>query len=257
MSAIQFVPENYLDSADVELTTGTENIQFPLSNLHNDSPSVKFRSQENSVVIEVDLKTTRPVTTVALFGDPASPFGVTSGSVKTSVTNDFSAATPTPLEVFASQDMAFTTFSEQSHRYVELTLTGGGAYVEIGALVVGEMIRMEQQNLSINDFEYGYDDLSRVQQNRYGQSFIDSLPLVKTLMGSIEFANKTEQELLDDLFIEIGIKRPIFWQVDRDAAAINEGDSKLSVYGYLSIMPKWIASGGQHYTAELSIRQAI
>ena len=44
MSGINFLSENLTDNATFSLSTGTENTQFPLTNLINNTTTKKFRS---------------------------------------------------------------------------------------------------------------------------------------------------------------------------------------------------------------------
>lgn len=257
MAGINFLSDNYFIQGSKTLTTGTENAQFPLTNLDNASPSVKFRSSGNSVVIEIDLLQTRDIDTLALAGSPTEDFGMTAVSFKTSTTTDFSLSPVNNLTLVPSQNMGYAYITEVSHRFVEITFTGQGSYVEVGHIFIGSRINLTQQNLSIGSFEYSYQDKSRIRENEYGQKFINELPLVKSLGGTLEYCTQSEQETLDDMFIRHGKHEPLWMIVDRDGEAINEGASKLTIYGYLEAVPKWSAAGGKTYSASLSVKAAV
>lgn len=257
MAGINFLSENYLDSAVLTLTTGTENAQFPLSNVKNVSTARKFRSVGNTVVIEIDLQQTRTIDTVAISGDATNQFGLTSASIKTSVTNDFSMSTPTSIDLSATENIGYAFVTQVSHRYVELTLNGTGSFAELGALFVGQRINLTQNSLSTGSFKYKKGDKSKVSTNRYSQRFIDQLPLVKSISGTIEYATKDEQEILDDMFAYHGINRPLWMIVDSESSAMNDGKYKLSIYGYLTGSPTWSAVGGQLYNADITMEQVV
>lgn len=257
MAGINFLSENFFKTGTKTLTTGAENAQFPLNNVSNDSPSVKFRSDGNTVVMEIDLLQTRDIDTLALVGDPTESFGMTAVSYKTAATTDFSGSPVYNLTLVPSQNLGYSYITEVSHRFVEITFTGQGSYVEVGSIFIGKRINLSQNNLSIGSFSYGYRDQSRVRTNNYGQKFINELPIVKTLGGTIEFCTKAEQETLDDMFIRHGKHEPLWMIVDMNSESINEGASKLTVYGYLEAIPSWSATGGQTYNASLNVRQAI
>jgi hypothetical protein len=257
MSGINFLSDNYLNSSNISITTGTANAQFPLLNLKNNSPSVKFRSSGNTVILEIDLLQTRSIDSIAVAGDPTEPFGMTVVSVKTSVTNDFSLSTSYPLTLYPAQNIGIVYLTSVSHRFVQISFTGQGSYVECGHIFIGERLNLTQNSISIGSFSYGYDDKSRVRENAYGQKFIDELPSVKFLGGSIEYCTKAEQELLDDMFIKHGKHEPLWVIVDKDGAGMNEGESKLTCYGYLDKSPVWSASGGQTFNTSIQIEQAI
>ena len=257
MSGINFLSENYYKTATVSITTGTANAQFPLVNLKNDSPSIKFRSSGNTVVVEVDLLQTRDIDTLSLLGSPTEDFGMTAVTFKTSVTNDFSSSPVNTLTLVPSQNMGYSYITEVNHRFVQITFTGQGSYVEVGHIFIGSRVSLLYQNLTIDSFNYEYADKSKMTENDYGQVFINELPLVKSLSGSIEVCTKDEQETLDDMFIRHGIHEPIWMIVDKDGTGMNEGESKLTIYGYLKSVPRWGGKGGQHFDTSLSVKAAV
>lgn len=257
MAGINFLSENFTDVADLTITTGAANAQFPLSNIQNVSTAKKFRSTGNTVVIEFDLQQTRDIDTIAIVGDATAQLGVTAVSVKTAVTNDFSGSTPIPITLSSEHNIGYEFITEVSHRFVEVTLTGTGSYVELSNIFIGKRINLTQNSFSISSFRYGYDDNSDVRQNRYGQAFIDELPLRKKLGGTIEFCTKSEQETLDDMFIKHGVHEPLWVIVDPNSDGMNVGQYKLAMYSYLEQVPEWSASGGQTYNASLDLRQVV
>lgn len=257
MAGLNLLSDNYYMAGSKSLTTGTENAQFPLTNLDNHSPSVKFRSTGNTVVIEIDLLQTRNIDTLAMACDPTEIFGITSATFKTAVTNDFSGSPVYNFTVYPEQNMALAYITEVDHRFVEITLTGQGSYVELGHIFIGARTHIEQNNLSISSFGYGYRDNSDIETNEYGQKFINEKNLQKTLRGTLEFCIKSEQETLDEIFIKHGEHEPLWLIVDKDGNAINGGESKLSLYGHFSSVPEWSAAGGQTYNATLEVLEAI
>lgn len=257
MAGINFLSDNFVNDATITITTGTANSQFPLSNIQNASTARKFRSTGNSVVIEVDMQQTRDIDTFALVGDATSQFGLTAISIKTSVTTDFTSSPVIPITISAEQNIGYEFFTEVSHRFVEVTMTGTGSFAEMSNIFIGKRINLTQNSFSISSFKYGYDDNSQARENRYGQKFIDELPLRKTIFGTIEFATKAEQEILDDMFIRHGRHEPIWVIVDPNSDGMNEGQFKLAMYSYLNAFPKWSSTGGQTYTASVDLRQVV
>lgn len=256
MPGISFLSDNLYKSGDLSLTTGTAHAQFPLSNTKNDSPAVKFRSTGNSAVIEIDLLQTRDIDTVAIAGDPYSGLGLTAASFKLSTTTDFSLSTVNNLDVSGSEAIAFKQITTESKRYVEITLTGTGSYVEVGNIFVGQSLNIPQNSLSIGSFSYGRKDNSEVISNNYGQKFVNLLPKLKVLGGSIEHCTKDEQQDIDDMLIRHGISEPLWIIVDPNNNGLNEGQFKLTMYGYLTQISDWSASGGQLYTVNIKMEQA-
>ncbi len=254
---ISFLSENLSNEALITMLTGTENGQFPLVNIVNDASAVKFRSIENSIVIQFDLQQTRNIDTIALHGDTNDTLGMTDASVRTSLTTDFSGSVVTPIPLSAEHLMGYEYLTTPvSHRYVELTLTGTGVYVELSNIFIGERIELLQQNLAISSFDYGFTDLSAQSSNRYGQKFLDKRNKLKFISGDIEHCILSEQETLGDMFVYHGKSLPIWMIVDKDSAGMTEGNYKLTIYGYFDKTPKWKAGGGQTWNTSLTINQA-
>lgn len=257
MSGITFLSENHFDGASLTLTTGTPNAQFPLSNLQNDSPSVKFRSGGNTGVIEVDLLAAQDITYIAIAADPLTSFTITAATVKTSATTDFSLSTMYTIDLSQQQAIGFKSIPQVNHRYVEITLTGTGGFTELGKVFIGSEINIPQNSISISSFGYSYNDRSSIQANKYGQKFIDTLNQTKSLGGTIEYCTKDEQETIDNMLIYHGKSLPIWMILDENSEAFNDGNFKLMIYGYLNKDNSWSAAGGQLYNVSIEIDQAI
>jgi hypothetical protein len=254
---IIFLSDNLASQSNISLTTGSENSQFPLNNIKNEATAVKFRSQENDVVIVFDLQQTRTIDTIALHGDTNDTLGLTTASFKTSLTTDFSGSTATNIPLSAADIMGYVLLDASvSHRYVELTLSGTGSYVELSNIFIGEKIEIEQNNLSIESFRYGYRDNSTTSNNDYDQLFINKRNNTKFVSGALQFCTKSEQETLDNMFIKHQRSESIWMIVDKESAGINDGKYKLTVYGYFQDVPLWSASGGQHYSCNVRVNQA-
>jgi hypothetical protein len=256
MSSINFLSENLVDNADFELITGTENAQFPLTNILNESPSYKFRSLDNSVVIRFDLKQQRTIDSVALHGDTNNQLGVTAASIRTSLTTDFSASDVTSVNLSGEERLGYVFFEPTVCRYVEVTISGTGPYSEVSNIYIGERINLVNQNISIASFSYGFQDRSSVSENQYGQKFVDKRNSTKTLGGSLQHCVISEQEVLDNMFSRHGKSLPLWLIMDADGNSIADGEFKLSIYGYLADRPTWSASGGQTYNADIQVNQA-
>lgn len=256
MAGINFLSDNLFKSANVTITTGTANAQFPVSNLQNDSPSIKFRSTGNTVVLEIDLQQLSDIDTLTVIGDPTETFGMTAVTYKTSVTTDFSGSPVYSVTLDPTQNMGYSYITQVTHRFVEVTFTGQGSYVELGGIFIGQRVNIEQNNLSIASFNYGYSDKADTSESPYGQKFINERLLQKSISGTLEYCTKSEQQTLDDLYIKHGRHEPLWMIVDKDGDAINNGDTKLTIYGYFNRIPVWSASGGQTYNSTIRIKAA-
>ena len=257
MSGINFLSENYMDSASLSITTGAANAQFPLSNLQIDTTAKKFRSTGNTVVIVADLGQLRDIDTVALVGDTTDTFQVTALSVKTSATNDFTLSTPIAISLSSEFGIGYEFITSVNHRYVEFTFTGNGSFAEVSNIFIGERVNLAFNSLSIDSFRYRHDDLSQIKRSDFGQKFINEFPFQKKIVGTIKFCTKAEQDELDTIFLRHGRHDPLWMIVDPNSDAMTDGQFKLAIYGYLEKMPSWNAVGGQLYNAGIEMKQVV
>lgn len=258
MAGIVFLSENYTDEANLSLTVGTANAQYPLSNIKNHTTVKKFRSIENSVKIVIDMQQTRSIDSVALHGDSTQTLGLTAASIKFSLTTDFSSFTAIPIALSAEHGFGYYLApSVLSYRYAELTLTGNGSFCELSNIFIGSKINIEQNSLAIGSFKYGYMDKSSSASNDYGQRFINTRNKTKYLSGGIDNCTKDEQEELDDMLMRHVTTLPLWVIVDKDSEGMNDGQYKLACYGYLASAPSWSAVGGRHYNTDIRINQVV
>lgn len=246
-----------MENSSLSLSSGTENAQFPLNDILNDSTTKKFRSVGNSAVIVVDVGQTRDIDSIAVVGDSTTTFQITSMSIKTSVTNDFTLSSAIPITLSSEYNIGLEYITEVSHRFIEITLTGSGSYVEVSNFFIGKRLNLPQNSYDITSFRYRHDDGSKIRKNDFGQKFIDVFPFRKRIVGTIRYCNKTEQEQLDTMFLRHGRNRPLWVVVDKDSEAMNDGEFKLSMYGYMNKMPSWNAVGGRLYNAGIELDQVI
>lgn len=258
MAGIHFLSENQIDNATLSITTGAANAQFPLSNIQNDSPSIKFRSTGNTVVILADMTTTRTVDAMSIVGDPTGTFGVTAVEFKFSLTTDFSGSTAHNATLNSENNFGFKLLtSAETARYAQITLTGTGSFSELSNVFVGEAINLTNMNLSIPSFNYGHDDQSTIKTNRYGQRFIDTRNKIKNIAGSLEFLNATEQDQIETMIRAKALSKPLWIIVDSAGVSATDAEYKFSMYGYLTDMPEWSAAGNFHYNTSISMQEAI
>lgn len=257
MSGINFLSENYVDDANITVTTGTVTEQYPLLNLKNESTTKKFRSVGNSIVIQLDLLQTRDIDTIAVVGDTTQGLGITAMSVKTSVTTDFSMATAIPITLNSEFNIGYEFITEVSHRYVQITFTGTGSYVEVSNIFIGARVNLALNSFSISSFRYRHEDLSEAKFNDYGQQFTNVLSYQKRIVGTIEFCTQDEVDELDTMFLAHGRHSPLWVIVDPDSEAMIDGAYKLSMYCYMEKMPSWNAVGGRLFNTSLELNQVV
>lgn len=257
MSGINFLSNNYVDDSTLSITTGAENSQFPVNNLLNDFTTKKFRSVGNTVVVLVDFQQFLPVNSLALVGDATGNLGVTATSVKLSLTTDFSSSTAHDITLSAEFNIGWEFITEETARYAEITMTGTGAYCEVGKIYIGDRINLPNQSISIDTFNYRQVDRSTVRRNLFGQKFIDTRNFLKRIAGTLKFCTKDEQETLDDLYIDRGRTKPLWIIMDETSNAMNDGKYRLSMYCYFTEAFQWTANGGQTYSSGVRMEQVV
>jgi hypothetical protein len=112
-------------------------------------------------------------------------------------------------------------------------------------------------NFSIDSFNYGYRDMSEIANNDFGQRFVNQRHKIKLLSGSLEFATQSEQETLDNMFINHGISQPLWVILDSNSNAIVDGQFKLSMYCYIDSISNWTSNGGKHYSASIQTSEVV
>lgn len=249
--------ENYLQYATLSLTTGTENAQFPLTNIQNDSPSYKFRSQENSIVVLIDTIQTRDMDTFAFVGDPIDGINISSIVVKTSINTDFSGSPTINVNISSDHNLGYVFFTEVTHRYVQLTITGSGSFAELSNCFIGKRVELTNNNIAYSSFKFHDNENTVVRKNSYGQKFVDRRNTVLTLGGSIEAIDETEYLALKDVFERHGLHTPLWIMVDKDSSTFSEGVYEFTNYGYLTKVPEWFSLGGFLWRTAIEVEQAI
>ena len=254
---IRFICDNYVNDADITLSEGTSNAQFPLKNLNNPLLGKYARIESNDAKIVFDLKQITSIDSFVVLGNPHHTFGMSNVSFKTAPSTDFSTATSYNIPLNAEQNMGYVFLETPvSHRYVEFTFVGTGSYTEIGHILIGSHIYLPQNNLSIGSFAYGYTDLSTISKNQYNQRFVDKRNLVKTLSGTLEACTKEEMDQIDTMYISKGRHEPIFMVTDIGGNSLINAEYKLSSYGYFESQPSWSAVGGFLYSTSITLESA-
>lgn len=211
MSKATFLSDNYFLDANISLLTGTENSQFPLSNLKHTFSTKVFRSNEDEVSILIDLQQSRHVDYICLRGSCIEGLGLTNATIVGSSSLIF--GTPEELEISQKYNIGMKKLNA-ALRYWKLTLTGV-EYVELGNIFIGPMVQMDDNNIS-QGFSYQLNTNSVVQKNLVGQRFIDTYGTQKLMSGEIKLANATEFEQINSIHEQIGENIPLWFILDEN-----------------------------------------
>lgn len=248
--------DNLFLNASLSMIVGTENSQFPLTNMQHDFTTKTFRSNENSIEILVDLQSTIDVDSFAIVGSSVTGLGLTSLSIYGSATTDFTGATEIVVDLSSEHNFGFNLFSTQSFRYWKIEATSAGSYVEISNLFLGERTELTNNGLDMSSFTYATADNSNISSNRYGQRFIDSYNKIKEVSGTIRYANKAELDTLDDIWLQNGRSIPLWVMVDPDDCIITDGKYKMSGYFYFTKDVSFRSSGPSLFDLNIDLGEA-
>lgn len=261
MSYLTFGSNNLaVDSASTySMLTGTENVQFPLSNLKHPFTTKVFRSLEATVEILIDLKTTTTKNMFAVVGNVASGEGLGFNALTLygSSTTDFTGATPIVCQLSDLYNFGFVKFSDVSFRYWKLLITSMGSYVELSNIFLGEEYGFDTNTLSIAGFEFSNQDNSKITLNEFNQRFITTYNKVKRLSGDINYINRAEFDQLIYLYNTHGKSIPIWMIFDEFDASAIDGRFIFSGYYYLIKTPSFKAVGGQLWNSSLDFEEVI
>lgn len=256
MCNLAILTNNYVDGADLSVITGTPNAQFPVDNIKEPFTTKKFRANGNTIEILVDLNQTRTIDTFAVTGDAITGLGFTTISIFGSGSTDFTGATEIPITVNSEYNFGFEFFTAVDYRFwkVKITTTVTG---EISNIYLGERSELTENGISQSSLNYSTSDNSTVSNNRYGQSFVNTFNRIKTISGEIEFCNKQEFELLEDIWLYHGRNRPLWFILDPNGTSVTNGQYVFSMYSYIDEDFVWSNAGAGLYNVALALRQVI
>lgn len=248
--------DNLFLNASLSMITGTENAQYPLTNLKHDFTTKTFRSNENSIEILVDLQTTQDVDSFAITGSSLTGLGITSLSIYGSATTDFTGSTEIVINLSAEHNFGYNLFTTQSFRYWKIEATTAGSYVELSNLFLGERTQLTNNGIDLTSFTYQTNDNNSITTNNYGQRFIDTYNKIKAISGTIRYANKAEFETLDNIWLHNGTSIPLWVMADPDNCLATDAEFRMSGFFYFTSDIQFKASGPGLLDLNLNLSEA-
>lgn len=255
---MNFLSDNRMLQATLSMDTGTENAQFPLTNLQNDFTTKVFRSNENTCSILVDIGASEAIDSVAVVGSAITGLGFTSMSIYGSPTTDFSGSTEVVVDLSAQYNFGFNLFtSTGSHRYwlIEVTNTAGD-YVELSNIYLGINEQITTNGINTESFVFTEVDNVNISLNDYGQKFIDKVNKIKYLSGNVQYVNSTEFTTMNDLYVQNGKSTPVWFILDCEDTLGTDSKYIFSGYFYFQTDFQWKGAGPGLYNVSLSFMEA-
>lgn len=208
---IKFYSGNLVDQAT--LTASTENLQFPLSNIKDPRRTKVFRSQTNADNFVMDFLETSEIDSVILVDNHKSGFGVATLTLELNGTNTWTApAFSQALSIQSSKfGVGFDEFETvQSYRFGRLVMTSTLGYCEISKIFIGKQIELLDEKSINYGWTYVDDDLSTVEENRYGQEFVDLVARRKKIVVSFSNMTKEQMDQIFEIYDEKGVTKPFY-----------------------------------------------
>lgn len=257
MSTLFLTDNKGIDGATYAVTTGTENAQFPLTNLNDDHTTKVFRSVGNTCEITVDMLALSTVDTFALVGSGVDGLSLTACSVYLSATNNFAGAPENVVEINNEYGFGYARFTAASYRYLKISLTGNGSYCEFSNFYIGSAATFANNGIDRSSFVFSTKDISRITKNKYGQRFIDKYNKIRLMTGVIKAMNSTEFTTLQNIYKDHGTSKPIWFMADSDEATVTDADFIFSGYFYLLGKNVFTTTSGLLYDSQFSLEEAV
>jgi hypothetical protein len=257
MSALTFLSDNRVLNADFTMLVGTENTQFPLTNMQSDFTTKVFRSNENAIEFQVDLNATEAIDSFAIVGSSVDGLGLGDVTIYGSATTNFSGATAVSIDVSAANNFGFKFFTAgASYRYWKIVVNNSaGSYVEISNFYLGIKEQFANNGISTETFKYSEVDNSSTKKNRYGQRFIDTYNTIKTMSGQMKYVNAAEFATLNDLYTQNKKSIPIWVVLDPDGDMLTDSEYKFSGYFYFDADLVWSLAAPALYNVALKFSE--
>lgn len=193
---IKFYAQNLVKHSVI--TTSSENLLFPASNIKHPFRSKVFRSLTGSDSIVFDLGETSEIDSVLIVPDKVNGFGASSFTLELNGTSNFDApAFSVALDINQTHELALAEFSIQEYRFARLVMTSTLGYCELSKIFIGKKTDFNNEVSIDYGWSYRETSLSSEKKNAYGQRFIDSRPRQKRLSFALRALNKDE---LDEVF---------------------------------------------------------
>lgn len=257
MSNLTIGATNAVDSATFSYLVGSENSQFPLTNISKVFTTKSSRSNEANVTIQIDLGSAQSVDTVMMVGNNLTGLGIDSATVEFSLSTIFPGTNIETIDLSADHNVGFKFLGTTgSFRYAKLTLTGT-SYCEVSNIYIGERTTIAT-NLDTQSFKHEVKHNQKVKRNDYGQEFIDKYNSTNSITGQLKLLSPEEFEDLQYLYTSAGTD-PVWVIVDSEGVLSSDGSSKYLFSGYYRMGPKMSYSTPAYrlFDTSVSFREVI
>lgn len=258
MSFVKFFVNNGITTDDTVLTASSEDAFFPASNLKNPFTTKVYRSVTGvtSANVVIDTLTSEEADSLLIKGSTIDGFGFNGDLTFEANGADVwtSPAFSTTITPNSEFNLAIQTLSpSQNYRFWRVSGTGT-SFFELSTIFIGKFVQMTTNNI---DFGWSYinRDISKISRNRYGQRFIDQINDSDEIKATFKLLNKTELDIILDVFDTVGRHTPFWFIVDEDEIIVNDKERFFNSF-YLTQRPEITNDSFGLYSLSFNIVEA-
>lgn len=249
--SFEIYSENLLDQAT--LTSSSENLLFPLSNIKDPRRSKVFRSTSNNDSIVIDFGETSEAEAFFIVPDKRAGFGISTITLEFNATNAWgSPAVTETIEFSDIHGLGFKEFLTHSYRFCRVVMTSTLGYCEIANLFIGKKLNI---NRSVSfSWTYKDDELSIKKSNRYGQVFTDVITRQKTISAALRLLDKNQLAEFYKAYDYCGESKPFFIRLGCDA--MSDDFRRYSGMVFFNDVPTITNGSFNRFNTALTMREA-
>ncbi len=181
-----------------------------------------------------DLTTTEDINSVVLLWPKEDGIILSSNAVikiQANATNVWTApSVDQTLTLDNTYEIASHYFStDQSYRYWRLVVidpANANLYVNLGVMVLGKAEVIDNPD---NGFIYSLTDNSKITTTDFGNEYVDEYPTMAQLELDFAILDYDSAEAIDNLYRQVGNRKPVFVALDHDASVFSKDN--FSLYG--------------------------
>lgn len=248
----KFFSLNQIYSA--QITSSSENAQFPLSNLKDDRRTKTFRTTSGSGWIVFDFGEAIPINSFLTVDNNLLGFNLNSLTFQVNNSNTWgSPLYSSTIDLDLEHGIGFKLMpSTITARYARLEFTSLDSYCELSKVFIGANANIQTDvNYPV---DYEQNNLAKISKNRFGQRFIDEIISQKKIKVSFSALYKEEMTEIFELLDFSSITRPV-WIVF-DSTEITENNNRLNGMYYLTDDPQAQYISGNFWSLSLSLEEA-
>jgi hypothetical protein len=250
--SLKFYVGNLVDQAT--LTPSSENALFPAENILDPRRTKVFRSTTEPANLVLDFQETSEIDSVFIVNNPFDGFGISTLEIELNATNTWGSPAHTESVTWSTKhDVGFKEFTLQNYRFARLVMTSSLEYCELSKIFIGKALDIGRgPNFG---WTYQLKDNSRIQENRYGQKFVDVINRQRQFTISISNLDKDMLDKFFEIYDDKGISEPFFVRIGCDTM-VNETE-RFAGMVYMTQAPSITNRFFNNYSLSITLEEAM